>query len=115
MIDAKHGAKPAGLEMIDAIYAGKWDKAMEIDNEYFKKDPKDSVGMFQKEYHMQAVAQELPPVLAQTENGLRTQGFKFGTSTGLDYNENSKHGIQHLVDLMHGNADPGQYGGTIKL
>ncbi|MGG1453548.1 hypothetical protein ABE325_21810 [Bacillus licheniformis] len=114
LIDAKHGAKPAGLEMIDAIYAGKWDTAMEIDNEYFKKDPKDSVGMFQKEYHMQAVAQELPPVLAQTENGLRTQGFKFGTSTGLDYNENSKHGIQHLVDLMHGNADPGQYGGDNK-
>ncbi|MCY8466560.1 hypothetical protein [Bacillus atrophaeus] len=114
LIDAKHGAKPAGLEMIDAIYAGKWDKAMEIDNEYFKKDPKDPVGMFQKDFHMQAVAQELPPVLAQTENGLRTQGFKFGTSTGLDYNEKSKYGIQHLVDLMHGNADLSQYGGDNK-
>ncbi|MBO3794276.1 hypothetical protein [Bacillus subtilis] len=114
LIDAKHGAKPAGLEMIDAIYAGKWDKAMEIDNEYFKKDPADSVGMFQKDFHLQAVAQELPPVLAQTENGLRTQGFKFGTSTGLDYNENSKYGIQHLVDLMHGNAELSQYGGDNK-
>ncbi|MCD7910952.1 hypothetical protein KC480_05355 [Bacillus velezensis] len=114
LIDAKHGAKPAGLEMIDAIYAGKWDKAMELDNEYFKKDPNDSVGMFQKDFHMQSVAQELPPVLAHTENGLRTQGFKFGTSTGLDYNGNSKYGVQDLVDLMHGNADIGQYGGDNK-
>lgn len=107
LIDAKHGAKPAGLNMIDAIYAGDWDRAMEIDESDFK-------GMFQKDYFMNDVAKEMPMALQGTANGLRTSGLKFGTSTGIQYNVNSNRGISDLMALLNGEADPKEFGGHNK-
>jgi uncharacterized protein YoaH (UPF0181 family) len=103
LIDAKHGAEPAGLKMIDAIYAGQWDRAFEIDDQYFE-------GMFQKDYYMRDVAQEMPTALTHMRNGLHTAGFKLGTSTGI----NANYGIQNLIDLLYGQADPSEYGGDNK-
>ena len=107
LIDAKHGAKPAGLEMINAIYEGKWDKAMEIDEQYFGNK-------FQDDFHMKAVAQEMPVLLQNTRDGLKSRGLKFGTSTGISYNMDSKHGIQDLLGLLHGNGDIQDFAGDNK-
>lgn len=107
LIDAKHGAKPAGLEMINAIYEGKWDKAMDIDNQYFGSK-------FQDDFHMKAVAQEMPIILQNTRDGLKSRGLKFGTSTGIGYSMDSKHGIQDMIDLLHGNGDIQDYAGDNK-
>ncbi|MRC76411.1 MULTISPECIES: ribonuclease H-like domain-containing protein [Bacillus cereus group] len=99
LIDAKHGAKPAGLEMIDAIYNNNWDLAKDIDYKFFRKDG-ESVGMFAKDFFLNEVAEELPMALSNLKKGLRSDGFKFGTSTGLS----SDMGIQKLLDIMHGNV-----------
>lgn len=103
LIDAKHGAKPAGLEMIDAIYAGDWNRAKDIDNNYFDS-------RFQNDFHMNTVAQEMPSAIKTMREGLRTQGFKFGTSTGI----NTNFGIDNLMAVLHGTADPSEYGGDNK-
>lgn len=92
LIDSKHGAKPAGLEMIGAIYDGNWDLAKSIDTDYF--DSK-----FTKDFFLNEMSEELPMVLSDMKKGLRTDAFKFGTSTGL----NSEMGIQKLLEIMHGN------------
>ncbi|PVC75074.1 hypothetical protein C2I27_04095 [Priestia megaterium] len=108
LIDAKHGAEPAGLKMIDAIYKGDWNEAIRIDDEYFDKK-------FVKDFHMADVAQEMPMALTQVRDGLRTQGFKFGTSTGIQYNQNStKMGIKQFSELLHGTADPKDLAGDNK-
>ncbi len=100
LIDAKHGAKPKGLEMIDAIYSNNWDKAFEIDNEYFD-------GQFQEKFYMKEVAEDLPIALKKVEGGLRSNALKFGTSTGIGYSLDSEQGIQTVIDYLHGNKETG--------
>lgn len=99
LIDAKHGAKPVGLDMIDAIYAGKWNDAMQMDKEFFDKKFADA--------YMEDVARELPPVLEKTTGGLHSREYKIGTSTGISYNgSNDQHGITNFLDMLHGNNIP---------
>ncbi len=100
LIDAKHGAKPKGIEMIDAIYSGNWEKAFEIDNDSFE-------GNFQKNFYMREVAEELPMALKKVEGGLRANALKFGTSTGIGYSLDSDQGIQTVIDYLHGNQETG--------
>lgn len=99
LIDAKHGAKPVGLDMIDAIYAGKWNDAMQMDKEFFD-------GQFAKA-HMEDMARELPQALEKTSNGLHSRQYKFGTSTGISYKGSTdSHGITSFLDMLHGQGIP---------
>lgn len=100
LIDAKHGAEPVGLKMIDAIYAGKWDEALNMDDRYFG-------GNFTEEFHMKQMAEILPPALERTSAGLRSRELKFGTSTGLSYSgATDNHGLTNLVDMLYGRNTP---------
>lgn len=98
-ISSKHGGKPVGLELIEAVYDQDWEKAKYIDTTYF--DSK-----FQKEFYLDEVSKEMPMLVQRLRNELRTEGLKVGTSTGIGPN----YGVESLVDLMQGKADPREYG-----
>lgn len=82
IISSKHGGKPIGLEFIKAIKDGNWDRAKEIDKQYFF-DEKLGKGMFSGKYNLDDVAEVMPNAVENYDGGLRAKGLSIGTSGGL--------------------------------
>lgn len=82
IISSKHGGKPIGLELINQIKKGNWNKAKEIDEKYFFDD-KLQGGLFTKKFYMDDIAEVIPDAVERYDNGLNANGLRIGTSEGL--------------------------------
>lgn len=100
IISSKHGGKPIGLEMINAIKNGNWNKALQIDQDYFTED--NGKGMFANKYNMEEVAEVMPTATEKYVDGLRSKGLRIGTSSGL-----SEMPVEEAMQFIQGNPEVG--------
>lgn len=97
IIDSKHGASSAGLDMIQAIYKGDWNRVKEIDTQSYD-------GLFsnkEKGFYLDDVINFLPEKVNNYEGGLRAVGFDAGKSSGLGADVLP----QDVADMINGKAD----------
>lgn len=76
IISSKHGGKPMGLDLVNAIKNNNWDRALAIDKEYFGSE-------FTDKHQMGEVAEFMPDAIDEYDEKLRSVGLRMGTSSGI--------------------------------